>query len=26
LNIAAFVVGACWLLGIIDSYRLGREK
>ncbi|MDH3692526.1 MAG: hypothetical protein OEU36_24110, partial [Gammaproteobacteria bacterium] len=28
LNIAALVVGACWLIGIIDSYRLGiiREK
>ncbi len=24
LNIAALVVGACWLIGIIDSYRLGR--
>lgn len=23
LNIAALVVGACWLMGIIDSYRLG---
>ena len=23
LNIAALVVGACWLIGIIDSYRLG---
>ena len=23
LNIAALVVGACWLVGIIDSYRLG---
>lgn len=28
LNIATFVIGACWLIGIIDSYRLGitREK
>ena len=28
LNIAALVVGACWLIGIIDSYRLGliQEK
>ncbi len=28
LNIAALVVGACWLVGIIDSYRLGiiQEK
>ena len=24
LNIAALVVGACWLIGIIDSYRFGR--
>ncbi len=24
LNVAALVVGACWLIGIIDSYRLGR--
>ncbi len=23
LNIAALVLGACWLIGIIDSYRLG---
>ncbi len=23
LNIAALIVGACWLIGIIDSYRLG---
>jgi hypothetical protein len=23
LNIAALVVGACWLIGIIDSYRIG---
>ena len=23
LNIAALVVGLCWLIGIIDSYRLG---
>jgi len=23
LNIAALVVVACWLIGIIDSYRLG---
>jgi len=23
LNIAVLVVGACWLIGIIDSYRLG---
>ena len=22
-NIAVFVLGACWLIGIIDSYRLG---
>ena len=28
LNIAALVLGACWLIGIIDSYRLGliQEK
>ena len=28
LKIAALVVGACWLIGIIDSYRLGiiQEK
>ena len=28
LNIAALVVGACWLIGIIDSYRVGiiQEK
>ena len=28
LNIAALVVVACWLIGIIDSYRLGiiQEK
>lgn len=28
LNIAALIVGACWLIGIIDSYRLGiiQEK
>ncbi len=28
LNIAALVVGACWLIGIIDSYRIGiiQEK
>jgi hypothetical protein len=28
LNIAALVAGACWLIGIIDSYRLGiiQEK
>ena len=26
LNIAALVVGACWLIGIIDSYRLGSFK
>jgi len=28
LNIATFVIGVCWLIGIIDSYRLGitREK
>ena len=27
-NIAALVVGTCWLIGIIDSYRLGsiQEK
>jgi len=27
-NIAAVVLGACWLIGIIDSYRLGfaQEK
>lgn len=27
-NIAVVVLGACWLIGIIDSYRLGvaREK
>jgi len=27
-NIATFVICACWLIGIIDSYRLGitREK
>jgi len=25
LNIATLVVGTCWLFGIIDSYRLGRE-
>lgn len=23
LNIAALVLGACWLVGIVDSYRLG---
>ncbi len=23
LNIAALVFGTCWLIGIIDSYRLG---
>ncbi len=23
LNIAALVFGVCWLIGIIDSYRLG---
>ena len=28
LNIAALVVVACWIIGIIDSYRLGiiQEK
>jgi hypothetical protein len=28
LNIAVLIVGACWLIGIIDSYRLGiiQEK
>jgi hypothetical protein len=26
LNIAALVFGACWLVGIIDSYRLGIVK
>ena len=28
LNIAALVFGVCWLIGIIDSYRLGiiQEK
>ncbi len=28
LNISTLVVGACWLIGVIDSYRLGtiREK
>jgi len=26
LNIAALVVGACWLIGIIDSYRLGINQ
>jgi hypothetical protein len=27
-NTAAIVLGACWLIGIIDSYRLGvaQEK
>ena len=23
MNIAVVVVGACWLIGIVDSYRLG---
>ena len=23
LNIAAIVVGAVWIIGIVDSYRLG---
>jgi hypothetical protein len=28
VNISVIVVGACWLIGIIDSYRLGitQEK
>ena len=28
MNIAVLVVGACWLIGIVDSYRLGiiQEK
>ena len=28
LNIAALVIAACWLIGIIDSYRVGiiQEK
>ncbi len=26
LNIAALVVGACWLIGIIDSYRIGIKQ
>lgn len=28
MNIAVLVVGACWLIGIADSYRLGiiQEK
>ena len=26
LNIATFVVVACWLIGIIDSYRLGINQ
>ena len=25
-NIAVVVLGACWLFGIIDSYRLGIEQ
>ena len=25
-NIAVIVLGACWLIGIIDSYRLGIAK
>lgn len=26
LNIATFVVVACWIIGIIDSYRLGINQ
>ena len=26
LNIATLVVGVCWLIGIIDSYRLGAAE
>jgi len=25
-NISVIVLGACWLIGIIDSYRLGIAK
>ena len=25
-NIAVIVLGACWLIGIIDSYRLGAAQ
>ena len=25
-DIAIMVLGACWLIGIIDAYRLGAEK
>ena len=26
LNITVLVVGACWLIGIIDSYRVGINQ
>ncbi len=26
VNISVIVLGACWLIGIIDSYRLGIVK